>query len=131
MGKYREFKGVWMVREWGNFLVVGSSMGEIWKEWGNVLGCEGSKERYGKMCCVGSVLGCGKVWGGVGMGSRCVKVCLGCGKRCGKGVGVGAKGVELGLGKGRWGCGEVLGEMWDNPGGWGEGWCHDLGPQLS
>ena len=28
----------------GNFLVVGavgSSMGEIWKEWGNVLGCGG------------------------------------------------------------------------------------------
>ena len=27
----------------GQFLVVGevgSSMGEIWKEWGNVLGCE-------------------------------------------------------------------------------------------
>ena len=33
---------------------------------------------------VGSVLGCGecgKVWGGVGMGSKCVKVCMGCGKR--------------------------------------------------
>ena len=28
--------------------------------------------------------------------------------------GVGAKGVGLGLEKGRWGCGEVLGEMWDN-----------------
>ena len=77
---------------------------------------------------VGSVLGCGecgKVWGGVGVGSRCVEVCLGdgemclvCGERCGKGVGEGAKGVWLGLmlGKGRWGCGEVLGEMWDNPG---------------
>ena len=40
--------------------------------------------------CVGgvkSVLGCGKVWGVVGMGSRCVEVCLG----CGKGVEVGAK----------------------------------------
>ena len=41
------------------------------------------------------------------MGSRCVEVCLGCGKmflgwgeKCGKGVGVGAKGVGLGLGKG-------------------------------
>ena len=60
------------------------------------------------------------------MRSRCVEVCLGCGEmylgcgeRCGKGVGVGAKGVGLGLvlGKGRWGC--------------REGWCHDLGPQLS
>ena len=41
---------------------------------------------------------CGKVW--IGMGSRCVevclrsgKMCLGCGERCGKGVGVGAKDV--------------------------------------
>ena len=49
----------------------------------------------GKRRCfggVGSVLGCGKVWGGVG---SCVEVCLGrgemclgCGERCGKGVGV-------------------------------------------
>ena len=36
-----------MVRE---FLVVGeveSSMGKMWKEWGNVVGCGG---RCGKMC---------------------------------------------------------------------------------
>ena len=46
---------------------------------------------------VGSVLGCAKVWGGVGNGGRCVEVslgcgemCLGCGERCGKGVGVGS-----------------------------------------
>ena len=38
MGEYREFGGVWTV---GKFLVVGSSIGEIWKEWGNVLGCGG------------------------------------------------------------------------------------------
>ena len=44
------------------------------------------------------------------MESRCVEVCLGCGK-CVWGVG---RGVERVLGK-RWGCGEVWGEMWDNP----------------
>ena len=27
--------------EMGEFLVVGSSMGEIWKEWGKVLWCGG------------------------------------------------------------------------------------------
>ena len=35
MGEYKEFGGVWMV---GEFLVVGSSRGEIWKEWENVRG---------------------------------------------------------------------------------------------
>ena len=80
-------------------------MGEIWKEWGNVLGCGGGKER-----CVGgveSVLGCGKVWVGVW---KCVW-------RVGKCVWDVGRGVERVL---RWGqcgdCGEVWGEMWDNLG---------------
>ena len=59
---------------------VGSSMGEIWKEWGNVLGCGGGKGRC--VGGVGSVLGCAKVWGGVGNGGRCVEVCLGCCEMC-------------------------------------------------
>ena len=41
----------------GKCLVVGSSMGEIRKEWGNVLGCGGGKGRCGKMCW-----GCGEGW---------------------------------------------------------------------
>ena len=47
-------------------------MGEIWKDWGNVLGCGGGKAKCGKMCwgcgevCWG--VGSGKVWGGVGDG---------------------------------------------------------------
>ena len=56
---------------------------------------------------VGSVLGCAKVWGGVGNGGRCVEVCLGCGEmclgcgeRCGKGFGVGSKwGVRGSVGR--------------------------------
>ena len=63
---------------WGNDGIfngrkVGSSMGEIWKEWGNVLGCGGTlgkvwKDVLGVWGDVGSVLGCGKVWEGVGDG---------------------------------------------------------------
>ena len=63
-------------------------MGEIWKEWGNVLGCG---EVWEVCWGVGKY---GEVWG---MGSRCVEVCLrrgemclGCGERCGKSVRVGA-----------------------------------------
>ena len=58
---------------------------------------------------------------GKGVGSRCVEVCLGCGKMCLGGVEV-WKGCWVGVGKsGGEGCGKV----------WEEGWCHDLGPQLS
>ena len=77
---------------------------------------------------VGSVLGCAKVWGGVGNGGRCVEVCLGCGEmclgcgeRCGKGFGVG--GVRK--------CGKKYGTIWESGKIWGEGQCHDFGPQLS
>ena len=104
MEECRKFGGVWMI---GEFLVVGSSMGETWKKWGNVWG----EVREGVGRCVGGVGKYGKVWG---MGSRCVEVCLGCVEKCGKSVGVGQKGVGLGFGKGR--CREVLEEMWDNPG---------------
>ena len=119
--------------------------------------CLGCGERCGKGVGVGAkdVGKYGEVWG---TGNRCVEVCLGCGKvclgcgeRCGKGVGVGAKGVGLGKGMGSrcvevcLGCGKMcLGGLkvwkgcWVGVGKrrrcgkvWEEGWCHDLGPQLS
>ena len=42
-------------------------------------------------------------------------MCLGCGEKCEKGVGVGAMGVGVRLmsRKGRWGFKELWGEMWD------------------
>ena len=90
----------------GSWVKYGGNMEEVEKRvraWGEV------RESVGR-CVKGveSVLGYGEVWG---MGSRCVEVCL----RCGKGVRVRAKGVGLGLGKGRWGYGEVW-EEWGNPG---------------
>ena len=71
-----EHGGVWRIRGsmggggMGEFLIVGSSMGEIWKECEMCWGVGGGKGRCGR--CVGvwesmggveSVLGCGKVWG--------------------------------------------------------------------
>ena len=82
-GVYREFGGVWMMKEWGNFgwlgklgqVVYGGNMEGVGKcvgEWGEV------REGVGR--CVGGVGSVGKhgeVWG---MRSRCVEVCLGCGE---------------------------------------------------
>ena len=81
-----------MVGEWGSWVKKGGNMEGVGKcvgVWGEV------REGVGRCVRgVGSVLGCGKygeVWG---MGSRCVEVCLGCGK-CVCGVG---RGVERVLG---------------------------------
>ena len=91
---------------WGNF----GSWGSWVKYVGNMEGvgkCVGvwGEVREGVGRYVGGLGKYGEVWG---MGSRCVEVCLGCGERCGKGVGLG-----LVLGKGRW---KVWGEMLDNLG---------------
>ena len=80
-------------------------------------GVGGGKGRCGK--CLGGV---GSVRGVWGIGSRCVEVCLGCGERCGKGVGVGKKKVG-GAGK-CWEKGETIR-------GSGKVWCPNLGSQLS
>ena len=101
--RYREFWGEWMVEELGNFWWLGQLGQVLWGKYGRsgvmYWGVGGGKRRC--VGDVGSVLGCGKVWGGVG---SCVEVCLGrgemclgCGERCGKGVG-------------------VRGELWDNLG---------------
>ena len=77
---------------WGNRGIFGG--------WGSWVKYGGKMEGVGK--CVGvwgevreDVLGVREVCWGVGkygevwgMGSRCVEMCLGCGKRCGKGIGV-------------------------------------------
>ena len=73
---------------WGSWVKYGGNMEGVGK---CVWVWEEVREGVGRCVGgVGSVLGCGRVWGGVGMGSRCVEVCLGCGERCGKGVRVGA-----------------------------------------
>ena len=87
-----------MVGELGNFWCLGH-LGQVWVKYGRSgemhWGVGGGKGRC--VGGVGSVLGCGKVWGGVGDRGRCREVCLGCGEmclvcgeRCEKSVGVGA-----------------------------------------
>ena len=70
--------------------------------------------REGMKRCVKGVGKYGEVWG---MGSRCVEVCLGCGERCGKGVGMvvrGNVGRNVGQSGGARKCGEKGGvTIWD------------------
>ena len=67
-----------MVGELGNFWWLGQ-LGQVWGKYGRsgkmYWGVGGGKGRC--VGGVGSVLGCAKVWGGVGNGGRCVKVCFG------------------------------------------------------
>ena len=80
-----------MVVELGNFWLIGK-LGQVW----------GKYERNGEACWdVGGQSKCGKMcWG------RCGELCLECGERCGKYVGVGGEVWEIGK---VWGGGKMVG----------------------
>ena len=123
-------------RWWGNWEIFGS--------WGSWVKYGGNMEGVGK--CIG-------VWGEGREGVLGVwEVCWGVGKYgvvWGMGVGVWkcvwgvakcvwdvGKGVERVLGWGQKGggarkCGKKYGTIWESGKIWGEGQCHDFGPQLS
>ena len=78
-----------MVGESGNFWWLGK-LGQVWGKMEGVGKCvrvwgEVREDVLGVREVCWGVGKYGEVWG---MGSRCVEMCLGCGKRCGKGIGV-------------------------------------------
>ena len=111
-----------MVGELGTFWWLGQ-LGQVWVKYGR------SGEMYwgvggGKGRCVGgvgSVLGCGKVWGGVGMGVGVWKCVWGVAK-CVWDVGKVRKGCWGGgnVGGGSK-CGKKYGTIWESGKMWGEG----------